>query len=96
MELIVVYDIATRDRAGERRLRRVAKSCEGFGTRVQYSVFECRLPEAAVEVFKHRLSSIIVPDLDRVTLYALPEGTNARRLELGRPSEFTSDGPWVV
>lgn len=37
MDVLVTYDITTIDRAGERRLARVAAVCERFGERVQYS-----------------------------------------------------------
>ena len=40
MELLVSYDVDTTTPEGQRRLRRVAKACEGIGHRVQKSVFE--------------------------------------------------------
>ncbi|WP_369120065.1 CRISPR-associated endonuclease Cas2 [Enemella evansiae] len=36
----MVYDVSTKSAEGARRLRRVARICEGYGQRVQYSVFE--------------------------------------------------------
>ena len=41
MMVLVSYDVSTRDDAGRRRLRRVARLCENHGQRVQNSVFEC-------------------------------------------------------
>ena len=41
MRWIVLYDIRN-----PRRLRRVARLMEGYGQRVQHSVFECDLGEA--------------------------------------------------
>ena len=43
MMVVVSYDVSTKDREGERRLRRVAKACLDYGQRVQNSVFECLL-----------------------------------------------------
>ncbi|MDR1498624.1 MAG: CRISPR-associated endonuclease Cas2, partial [Puniceicoccales bacterium] len=44
MFLLITYDVSTTDeRAGARRLRRVAKACTSYGTRVQKSVFEMQL-----------------------------------------------------
>ena len=43
MLVIVCYDVSTETREGRRRLRRVAKVCEGTGQRVQKSVFECQV-----------------------------------------------------
>src|ERR1700761_9168358 len=40
MDLILTYDVDTTTAHGRRRLRQVAKLCEGYGTRVQKSVFE--------------------------------------------------------
>jgi CRISPR-associated protein Cas2 len=40
MELLITYDVDTTTPAGTRRLRHVAKTCEGYGHRVQKSVFE--------------------------------------------------------
>ena len=59
MNVLVVYDVATHDRAGERRLRRVAKICEGFGQRVQYSVFEVVCDRTGLEKMMTRLIEVI-------------------------------------
>ena len=39
MLVLVCYDVNTETKAGRRRLRRVARACEGIGQRVQKSVF---------------------------------------------------------
>ena len=41
MLVLVSYDVNTQDAAGRRRLRRIARHCENWGQRVQFSVFEC-------------------------------------------------------
>lgn len=49
-KFVLCYDIPEdRDRA------RLAKVCEGFGIRMQYSVFEFRLKEADYVAFRGRL-----------------------------------------
>ena len=35
MMMLISYDVSTKDAAGKRRLRRVAKECLNYGTRVQ-------------------------------------------------------------
>ena len=45
MKLLITYDVSTVDKAGVKRLRRVARACEDYGTRVQKSVFECMVGE---------------------------------------------------
>lgn len=52
MLILVTYDVSTETRAGRRRLRRVAKVCEGTGQRVQKSVFECQVNEVQYENLK--------------------------------------------
>ena len=42
---LVSYDIAN-----PKRLRRVAKLLESFGTRLQYSVFECPLDDMRLDM----------------------------------------------
>jgi CRISPR-associated protein Cas2 len=46
MLVVVSYDVETTDRAGRRRLRRIAKACQDRGQRVQFSVFECEVTPA--------------------------------------------------
>ena len=73
MEILVTYDVATETKAGAKRLRRVAKACEGYGQRVQYSVFECTLSDAQLERLKHRLQTIMEPKEDSLRIYRLRE-----------------------
>ena len=73
MEILITYDINTVDKNGKRRLRRVAQLCEKYGQRVQYSVFECDLDQAQLEVLVHRLEKLIDKDCDSVRLYRLRE-----------------------
>jgi CRISPR associated protein Cas2 len=48
---LAVGMLETVTREGRRRLRRVARVCEDYGQRVQYSVFECRLDDTLFETF---------------------------------------------
>ena len=43
MLVLITYDVNTKDAAGRKRLRQVAKKCVDYGQRVQNSVFECLL-----------------------------------------------------
>lgn len=62
---LVAYDI--RD---PRRLRKVAKTCEDFGLRVEYSVFECDLKEEVFIRFWNALLDIIEEE-DSVIAYRI-------------------------
>ncbi|MGI6366741.1 MAG: CRISPR-associated endonuclease Cas2 [Anaerolineae bacterium] len=81
MEFLVTYDVSTVTRAGQRRLHRVAKRCEGYGQRVLKSVFECRLSQAQMEELKHELLKEIVEEEDSIRIYRLME-PRARYLQV--------------
>jgi CRISPR-associated protein Cas2 len=63
---VVAYDICN-----HRRLAKVAKVCEDFGVRVQYSIFECRLKPEEFEDFWLRLLEEIDETEDRVVAYQI-------------------------
>jgi CRISPR-associated protein Cas2 len=71
MLVLVSYDVSTTSPAGRRRLAKVAKTCSGFGMRVQFSVFECEVDPAQWEELRTRLVDLIDPDEDSVRFYYL-------------------------
>lgn len=73
MEILVTYDVATDTAEGRRRLRRVAKICEGYGQRVQKSVFECLVNGAELEMLEHHLLAVIDQGEDSLRMYRLRE-----------------------
>ena len=96
MEILVTYDVATDTAAGRRRLRRVAKVCEGHGQRVQKSVFECVLNAAQLEQLRHRLRREIDLEEDSLRIYRLRE-PRGRYLEvMGRQPQHDLREPLVL
>jgi CRISPR-associated protein Cas2 len=80
---LVCYDIAH-----PKRLRRVAKTMEGFGTRIQFSVFECPLDDLRLQQAKAELAKILQADQDQVLFVSLgPEAADATLIieALGTP-----------
>ena len=71
MELLVTYDVTTESPAGRRRLRRVAKVCERFGQRVQFSVFEIEVDPAQWTRLRARLEGLIDSKTDSLRFYFL-------------------------
>lgn len=71
MLVLVTYDVSFDDPAGPGRLRRIAKTCEDFGTRVQYSVFECDLEPDQWVKLKARLLDIYDEEVDSLRFYKL-------------------------
>ena len=78
MLTLVAYDISD-----QKRLARVARVCEDFGVRVQYSVFECRLDEAEFTEFWLRLLSRIDEDEDRIVAYKIDARSAKETLTAG-------------
>lgn len=74
MLVLVTYDVNTLEEGGKRRLRQVARACQDFGQRVQYSVFEIEVDPALWAKLKGRLEAIIRPEFDSLRYYYL--GTN--------------------
>ena len=96
MLVIVCYDVSTDTRAGRRRLRRVAKVCEGTGQRVQKSVFECQVTLAQMEELERRLLAEIDLDQDCLRLYRLPESRGCEVREHGKFKATDFDAPLVL
>lgn len=80
MLILITYDVATVEKAGRRRLRRVAQACEDYGTRVQKSVFECQVGKSEWILLRHRLLSEIKVDEDSLRFYFL-DATDRSRIE---------------
>lgn len=96
MLIIVTYDVSTETREGRRRLRRVAKICEGIGQRVQKSVFECRIDLMQYEDLERRLLAEIEQKEDNLRLYRLTEPVELHVKEYGNFKAVDFEGPLVV
>ncbi len=73
MLILIGYDIAS-----PKRLQKVAKTCEDYGLRVQYSFFECHLEPAGFDQLWSRLQELIDLDFDRLVAYRI-DATSAKR-----------------
>jgi CRISPR-associated protein Cas2 len=96
MFVLVSYDVATRDPAGERRLRRVAKTCKDYGQRVQYSVFECIVDPAQWTMLRDRLLGEINPDQDSLRFYYLGSNWRGRVEHVGAKKTIDQEGPLIL
>ena len=96
MLIIVTYDVSTETRAGRRRLRRVAKICEGMGQRVQKSVFECKVDQMHYEDLERRLLAEINDKEDNLRLYHLTEPVELHIKQYGNFRAVDFEGPLVV
>lgn len=77
MLVLVTYDVNTLDPGGKKRPRSVARACQDFGQRVQFSVFEIEVDPAQWARLKARLETIINSKTDSLRYYYL--GVNWQR-----------------
>jgi CRISPR-associated protein Cas2 len=96
MLILVTYDVSTETRAGRKRLRRVAKVCQGYGQRVQKSVFECQVTLAQYEELERSLVAEINEEEDNLRLYRLTEPVDQRVKEFGKFRAIDFEGPLVI
>ena len=79
---LVAYDISH-----PKRLRKVARACEDFGIRKQYSVFLCRLGPTDFIRLRSRLHELIDLKEDQVLFMPLCGKCIVQIEALGRPTE---------
>ena len=96
MLVLVTYDVSTLEEGGKKRLRQVARACEDFGQRVQFSVFEIEVDPAQWAKLKARLEGIIRPEFDSLRYYFL--GANwVRKVEhVGAKPAVDLNGPLII
>ena len=95
MMVLVSYDVA-QDNNGARRLRQIARTCENYGQRVQYSVFECLVdPEQWVH-FKNSLEAKIDPALDSLRYYYLGANWRKNVEHVGAKKAWDPEGPMII
>jgi CRISPR-associated protein Cas2 len=66
MYVIVAYDIAD-----PKRLKKIADCCLNYGVRVQYSIFECRIPADQFKMLWSELIDIADESDDRLVAYPI-------------------------
>ena len=96
MFVLVSYDVSTVDKAGRRRLRRVAKICKNHGQRVQYSVFECIVDPAQWTRMRQQLVDTIDPDLDSLRFYFLGANWKPKVEHVGAKPSIDQEGPLII
>lgn len=77
---VVAYDTPS-----NRRRRKFSQLLEGYGLRVQWSVFECELRSEQLQRLRLRLERLIVPLEDSVRFWPVPERSGQQVIHLGRP-----------
>lgn len=85
MFTLISYDVVE-----DKRRTKVLKLLKGYGTHVQYSVFECDLDEGQLGQLKAELLVLVDPNTDSVRLYQL-DIKAVRRIEILGVGRVTID-----
>ena len=96
MFVLVSYDVSTIDQGGPKRLHRVAKACQDYGQRVQFSVFECIVDPAQWAVLKQRLIDEIDQEVDSLRFYYLGSNWRRRVEHIGAKKAIDQEGPLII
>lgn len=91
MFYIVSYDIPD-----DKRRLRVAKLVLDYGTRVQYSVFECNLDDRQREEMGKRLEDVISLAEDRLRIYPLCANCKREVVLMGEGKLTEDPGVYIV
>jgi CRISPR-associated protein Cas2 len=93
MLVLVSYDVADADGEGRRRLRRIAKACQNYGQRVQFSMFECLVDPAQWVELRNRLIREMDIDRDSLRFYFLGSNWRRRVEHVGAKPSLDPEGP---
>jgi CRISPR-associated protein Cas2 len=96
MLVLVTYDVGLTQPGGARRLRRVAKACQDYGQRVQFSVFEIEVDPAQWAMLKARLEGLIDPAQDSLRYYYLGANWRRRVEHVGTKAAVDLGAPLIV
>lgn len=95
MLILVSYDVSTVTDGGARRLRRIAKTCQNYGQRVQFSVFEIEVGTAQWVPLKQQLCDLIDPTTDSLRFYYLGQNWKHKVEHVGAKPALDMQGPLI-
>ena len=96
MLVLITYDVNTETAAGKTRLRKVAKQCVNYGTRVQNSVFECIVDNAQCVMLKAALKDLIDVRVDSLRFYYLGNKHDTKVEHFGVEKGVNVEKPLIV
>lgn len=96
MLVLVTYDVATKSTTGQKRLRKVAKTCENYGVRVQNSVFECIVDATQFKQLKLKLMDIIDSEKDSLRFYQLGNRYQSKVEHIGAKESFNVEETLIL
>ncbi len=96
MLVVISYDVAVAEKNGPQRLRRIAKLCEDYGQRVQFSVFECVVEPAQWTSLRQKLINEMLPKVDSLRFYFLGANWKRRIEHVGAKPIRDLDEPLII
>lgn len=96
MMILVTYDVSFKDEGGAKRLRKLARLCQVFGQRVQYSVFEIEVDMAQWTQLKNDLVKVMDEKEDSLRIYYLGNNWERRVEHIGAKKPLDLNGPLVL
>ena len=94
--VLITYDVDTKSKAGQKRLRKVAKACVNYGQRVQDSVFECLLTEAQFVILRAELKDIINETTDSIRFYFFGKNWQQKIEMIGRQTSYDPTDSLII
>ena len=79
MRFVIAYDIAN-----TKRRNKIANVLLNYGTRVQYSVFECRITKTQRIELGDKIDKIINSKQDIVSIYLQCNSCYSKKIKLGK------------
>jgi CRISPR-associated protein Cas2 len=96
MLVLVSYDVEVTSPGGARRLRRIARACQDYGQRVQFSVFEIEVAPDQWVLLRARLLTEMDATRDSLRFYFLGSGGRRRIEHVGAKPALDFDAPLIV
>lgn len=96
MMVLVSYDVSITNEGGSRRLRRIAKVCQDYGQRVQFSVFEIEVDPARWVAIRQKLCDLMNPDVDSLRFYFMGSKWQEKIEHIGAKPAIDLHGPLVL
>lgn len=96
MLVLITYDVRTEQAGGRKRLRRIAKLCQDYGQRVQYSVFECLIDPAQWTCLRQRLIDEMDEEEDSLRFYFLGSNWKRRVEHIGAKPTYDPEGVLLI
>ncbi len=91
MWIILVYDISTESREGQKRLNKVRKIAKRYINHVQKSVFEGNITKSKLERLKSELLQVINKKEDSLIIYIFDDLVDCKREILTEGEDPTSN-----